>query len=72
MATDKTGTWSLGESVLWYTPNSTLDNTWSYGENAFLDEYVAAGGGRTTKNTRSWDLGVGAGMAFTINKGCSQ
>ena len=33
---------------------------------------VAAGGGRTTKNTRSWDLGVGAGMAFTINKGCSQ
>jgi len=44
MATDKTGTWSVGESALWYTPNTTLDNTWSYGENAFLDEYVAAGG----------------------------
>jgi hypothetical protein len=43
MATDKTGTWSLGESVLWYSPNTTLDNMWSYGENAFLDEYVAEG-----------------------------
>jgi len=48
MATDKTGTWSLGESVLWYTPNTALDNTWSYGENAFLDEY-ASGSAATAK-----------------------
>jgi hypothetical protein len=44
MATDKTGTWSLGESVLWYSPTSGLDASWSLGESAFLDEYVAAGG----------------------------
>jgi len=46
MATDKTGTWSSGEPVLWYTPSTSLDNIWSYGENAFLDEYEppAAGG----------------------------
>ena len=44
MATDKTATWSLGESVLWYSPNTTLDATWSLGESSLLDEYVAAGG----------------------------
>jgi len=44
MATDKTGTWSIGESVLWYTPTSNLDPTWSLGESIILDEYVAVGG----------------------------
>jgi len=41
MATDKTGTWSLGESVLWYTPTASLDPTWSLGESIILDETVA-------------------------------
>ncbi len=44
MAIDKTGIWNYGESCLWYSPNSTLDAMWSYGESAFLDEYVAIGG----------------------------
>jgi hypothetical protein len=41
MATNQTGTWSLGESVLWYTPTSGLDATWSLGESAIWDEYTA-------------------------------
>jgi hypothetical protein len=45
MATDKTGTWSLGESVLWYTPTSSLDVTWSQGESYLEDEYEAPAGG---------------------------
>jgi len=47
MAEDKIGTWSLGESKLWFTPTSGIDATWSLGENYILDEYIAdAGGGR--------------------------
>jgi hypothetical protein len=45
MATENTATWSLGESVIWYTPNLALDPIWSLGESIILDEYVAAGGG---------------------------
>jgi len=45
MATDKTGTWSIGESVLWYTPTSNLDPTWSLGESIVLDEYTPPAGG---------------------------
>lgn len=44
MATDNTGTWIVGESKFWYTPTSGLDPMWLFGENQFLDEYVAAGG----------------------------
>ena len=40
MATDKEATWSLGESILWYSPNTTLDATWSLGESRLVDEYV--------------------------------
>jgi len=36
--TDKKGTWSLGESVIWYSPSANLDATWSLGESILLDE----------------------------------
>ena len=45
MATDKTGTWSFGESQLWYSPTSGLDTTWSFGESYLVDEYEAPAGG---------------------------
>ena len=45
MATDKTASWSLGESVLWYSPNTTLDAAWSLGESFLVDEYEAPVGG---------------------------
>lgn len=38
MATDKTATWSEGESVLWYNPTTGLDHMYFFGESAFLDE----------------------------------
>jgi hypothetical protein len=41
---DKTATWSLGESVLWYDPTSGIDAHWSLGESALLDVYVPSGG----------------------------
>jgi len=37
MGTDKTGTWSFGESVLWYSPTSGLDAIWSLGDSFILD-----------------------------------
>lgn len=40
MAIDKTSTWSLGESVLWFSPNYALDVIWGLGESIILDEYV--------------------------------
>ena len=43
MATDKYGTWSDGESILWYSPNTTLDTTWSDGESYLIDEYIEDG-----------------------------
>jgi len=46
MATDKDGTWSEGESVLWYSPTNGIDATWSEGESYILDEY----GGITWNN----------------------
>lgn len=36
---DKTGTWSLGESMLWYSPSAGLDVTWSLGESYLLDDF---------------------------------
>jgi hypothetical protein len=41
MAVDKTGTWSFGESVLWFTPTSWLDAYWSFGESIIFDEYTS-------------------------------
>lgn len=43
MATDKTGTWSFGESQLWYSPNAELDAAWSLGESLLFDEFVEFG-----------------------------
>ena len=40
---DKTATWSLGESVLWYNPTSGTDTHWSLGESSLLDVYDAGG-----------------------------
>jgi hypothetical protein len=42
MATDKTGLWSNGESVLWYSPTAGLDAYWSFGESVIRDEYTAS------------------------------
>ena len=45
MATDKTGTWGEGESILWYTPTTSLDTEWAEGGSMLLDEYEAPVGG---------------------------
>lgn len=63
MATDRTGTWSKGESVLWYSPTTSLDNIWSYGENAFLDELEAGPSGPSFK---TWH-GIVKASVKTIN-----
>ena len=41
MAENRNGTWSLGESCLWISPNSKLNVDWSLGESIVLDEYIA-------------------------------
>ena len=38
MATDRTATWSLGESALWYSPTSEIDAGWSLGASFIQDE----------------------------------